>query len=213
MTMLMHELKTPLAIIQLAASSLGRHLAPDTKDATRVRNINRSVDDLNALVERCVTADQIDQGAMQMQKESLCLSTLATEVLQTFGFSRIKLLGSSPYRVFSDAQYVRLILLNLLSNAIKYSPSVSAVELQFEALDLKNRPGVTLRVTNSVGLAGAPDENQVFARYYRAEGARRQVGAGLGLWLSQALARQLGSELQFESDHGRVSFSFFLELA
>ena len=213
MTMLMHELKTPLAIIQLAASSLGRHLAPESGDATRIKNINRSVDDLNALVERCASADQIDQGAMQVHKQSLCLTTLAQDVLQTVGASRIQLVGAAAQRVFSDAHYVRLILLNLLSNALKYSPPDSLIEIRFDATAIKDQTGVTLRVTNAVGVAGMPDAGQVFARYYRAEGARCQEGAGLGLWLAQALARQLDSELQFEPGHEQVGFSFFLELA
>lgn len=212
MTMLMHELKTPLAIIQLAATSLGRHLAPESGDATRVKNINRSVDELNALVERCASADQIDQGAMLMNKQAMCLTALTADVLQTVGAARITLPGPAPM-VFSDAQYVRLILLNLLSNALKYSPPDSPVELQFDSTAVKNRAGVTLRVVNAVGAAGLPDPAHVFARYYRAEGARRQVGAGLGLWLAQALARQLGSELHFQTDQGQVVFSFFLELA
>ncbi|MDP3654119.1 MAG: 7TM-DISM domain-containing protein [Rhodoferax sp.] len=213
MTMLMHELKTPLAIIQLAATSLGRHLSPDSGDATRVKNINRAVDDLNALVERCASADQIDQGAMQMHKESLCLETLAADVLQTLGSDRITLSAPAQHMVFSDAQYLRLILLNLLSNALKYSPPDSPVTLQFDKTTGPHVAGVSVRVSNAVGAAGMPDPAQVFSRYYRAEGARRQVGAGLGLWLAQALARQLGSELQFNAGHGRLSFSFFLELA
>ena len=213
MTMLMHELKTPLAIILLAASSLGRRLAPDSGDATRIKNINRAVDDLNALVERCASADQIDQGAMQMHKQSLSLATLAFDVMQTVGADRVKLLGPAPHTVFSDAQYLRLILLNLLSNALKYSPPGSLVELQLDTTSVKNRAGVTLRVTNAVGAAGTPDPSHVFSRYYRAEGARRQVGAGLGLWLAQALARQLGSELQFQAAQEQVVFSFFLESA
>jgi signal transduction histidine kinase len=213
MTMLMHELKTPLAIIQLAASSLGRQLVHDTGVATRVRNINRSVDDLNALVERCASADQLDEGSMRIEKQSLCLATLVGDVLQTVGAGRIELLGPAQHAVFSDVQYVRLILLNLLSNALKYSPPESPVQLHFETTALKGMPGVTLRITNAVGAAGIPDAAQVFTRYYRAEGARRQVGAGLGLWLGQALTRQLGSELQFQAGEGQVCFSFFLESA
>ncbi|OGB29254.1 MAG: hypothetical protein A3F78_08485 [Burkholderiales bacterium RIFCSPLOWO2_12_FULL_61_40] len=213
MTMLMHELKTPLAIIQLAATSLGRHLLPDSGDATRVKNINRAVDDLNALVERCASADQIDQGAMHMHKESLCLETLAADVLQTMGTDRITLSAPAQHTVFSDAQYLRLILLNLLSNALKYSPPDSPVTLQFDHTAGAHVAGVSVCISNAVGAAGMPDPAHVFTRYYRAEGARRQVGAGLGLWLAQALARQLGSELQFKADPGRVGFSFFLELA
>lgn len=209
MTMLMHELKTPLAIIQLAASSLGRRLAPDSGDATRIKNINRSVDDLNALVERCASADQIDQGAMRMDKHTLCLATLVADVLQTLGTSRITMQEPAQHTVFSDAQYLRLILLNLLSNALKYSPPDSLIELQFDT----THAGITLRVVNALGAAGAPDVSQVFARYYRAEGARRQVGAGLGLWLAQALAHQLGSELTFQTEHDQVVFSFYLEVA
>jgi signal transduction histidine kinase len=70
-----------------------------------------------------------------------------------------------------------------------------------------------LRILNAVGAADTPDAAQVFTRYYRAAGARRQVGAGLGLWLGQSLARQLGTELPFHADHERVCFSFFLESA
>lgn len=49
----------------------------------------------------------------------------------------------------------------------------------------------------------------MFARYYRSEGARSQVGAGLGLWLAQ----QLGSALMFQPSQEQVVFSFYLELA
>lgn len=213
MTMLMHELKTPLAIIQLAASSLGRRLAPDSGDATRIKNINRSVDDLNALVDLCVAADQIDQGAMQIHKQSMCLVTLAADVLQTIDSGRVNLHGPTQLMVFSDVHYVRLILLNLLSNALKYSPPNSPVELQLDATTVQGVTGSTLRVINAVGAAGVPDAAQVFARYYRAEGARRQVGAGLGLWLAQALARQIGTELKFQHEREQVVFGFFLEVA
>jgi len=213
MTMLMHELKTPLAIIALAASSLGRRLAPDSSDATRIKNIHRAVDDLNALVERCAAVDQIDQGALQQHKQPMCVVALAHDVLQTVGAARIKVQGPAQCMVLADAQDLRLILLNLLGNALKYSPPDSAVGLRFEATAAQGMAGVTLSVENAVGAAGVPDAAQVFTRYYRAEGARCQVGAGLGLWLAQALARQMGTELTFQPDRERVVFGLFLEAA
>ena len=213
MTMLMHEIKTPLAIIQLAAGSLGRHLAPDGADATRIRNINRSVDDLNDLVERCVATDRIDQGALPMHKRPLCLATLTEEVLRGFDAGRVTLLGPTGHTVFSDPQFLRLILLNLLGNALKYSPPESPVELRFEPAVVADVAGVSLRIGNAAGAAGMPDPARVFSRYYRAEGARAKVGAGLGLWLAQTLAGQLGTELHYRSENDRVDFCFFLEYA
>jgi signal transduction histidine kinase len=213
MTMLMHELKTPLAIIQLAATSLGRHLLPNSGDATRVTNINRSVDDLNALIERCAQADQIEQGVDLIHEQLFAVTTLTDDLLQTVDASRIRLVGTQAQTVFSDYQYVRLILRNLLSNALKYSPADSMIELQIESTSVNNVACVSFRVVNTVGAAGMPDPAQVFSRYYRSEAARQHVGAGLGLWLAQAVARQLGSEVHFQAPHGQVEFSFCLAQA
>lgn len=213
MTMLMHELKTPLAIIQLAATSLGRHLLPNSGDATRVKNINRSVDDLNALIERCVQADQIELGVDLINKQQFSVATLTDDVLQMVDANRIRLVGAHAQLVFSDYQYVRLILRNLLSNALKYSPADSTIELQIESTFVKNVACVSFRVLNTVGAAGMPDPAQVFSRYYRTEAARQHVGAGLGLWLAQAVARQLGSEVNFHSHQGQAVFGFCLAQA
>lgn len=214
MTMLMHELKTPLAIIQLAATSLGRHLLPDSGDAKRVKNINRSVDDLNALIERCAQADHIEQDAVHMHKQSFPLTTLTDDLLQMVGADRIRLVCAQPMQnVFSDYQYVRLILQNLLSNALKYSPADSVVELHIECAAPRDVANVQFSVLNAVGACGLPDPAQVFSRYYRSEAARQHVGAGLGLWLAQAVARQLGSEVHFRVDRGQVAFGFGLAQA
>ena len=213
MTMLMHELKTPLAIIQLAATSLGRHMLPGSGDAARIMNINRSVDDLNTLIERCAQADQIDQGAATIDKQLFSLKALTDDLLHTVGAGRIRLVMPQAVEIRSDYHDVRLILLNLLSNALKYSPPDSLVELNIQTTRIKDAAGVRFSVLNGVGAAGRPDPAQVFVRYYRAEAARGQVGAGLGLWLAQAVARQLGSELHFQPAQEQVIFSFSLELA
>ena len=63
---------------------------------------------------------------------------------------------------------------------------------------------------------GAPDPARVFSRYYRAPMATQVSGTGLGLWLSQNLARQMHSEIrlgqQNDGDLPKIMFSFTLEL-
>jgi signal transduction histidine kinase len=217
MTMLMHELKTPLAIIQLAAASLARRLPSDSSDMTRVSNINRSVDDLNALIERCVQADQIEHSAPSIDKKRFYLSSLTDDLLQSVDAARIRLQAPEQCTLFSDYQYLRIILLNLLSNALKYSAQGSMVAFDIERSALEGRDGLIFRISNSPGTAGMPDPAQVFTRYYRSSGARSCVGAGLGLWLAQTTATQLGSELHFHADRWprpeQVCFQFRLELA
>ncbi len=73
--------------------------------------------------------------------------------------------------------------------------------------------GVMFRVSNTVGLIGPPEPDRIFARYYRSEGARAQVGAGLGLWLAQEIAGQLDSKVRFDMVSQQVVFSFGLALA
>ena len=63
----------------------------------------------------------------------------------------------------------------------------------------------------SAALTPAPD--RAFERFYRAEAARNQSGAGLGLWLSQELAHALGTKVVMQQDDDKISFSLVLPYA
>ncbi len=210
--MLMQEMKNPLAIIQLAANALARQMAGNGAAAQGVSKINRSLDDMQVLVERYSVSDQVDAGAMQMHKQELALAPVLDGVLQQLGSERISVLGKVDQQVISDPQFLRLVVQNLLDNALKYSPADSAVTLQVEQASDGLKPMLSLTVANAAGNAGVPDASQVFQRFYRAEGARSRPGAGLGLWLAQSLVRQLGSDIVFHADHGQVRFGFMMEL-
>lgn len=212
MAMLMHELKTPLYIIQLAATSLSTRVDITSPDATRLNNINRSVDDLNFIIERCVQADQLEQSDLPVTISAVTLKTLLYEMRHIQGHERIAYSGIAQAKVSTDYQYARIILLNLITNALKYSPSDSVVLVDVQADECDGKPGLRLKISNTIGRAGRPDPLKVFNRYYRAEGAKKEVGAGLGLWLAHSIALKLGSQLRCISDDTMVHFYFSLEL-
>ena len=217
LTMLLHESRTSLAIIGLAASSLERRIESGADDAKRIRHINGAVDDLNAMIDRCVQADQIDGhnklGAASMQVRGVCLRDLIDEVLQSLDARRITLIMPPACTLQTDAHFLRVIVQNLLSNALKYSPPDSMIEFNIAIAERHAGSIVRFEIVNAVGKAGMPDPARLFARYYRAEAARRHVGAGLGLWLAQSLAGQLGSTIHFYAGPASVHFNFELEQA
>lgn len=121
-----------------------------------MRNITRSVDDLNALVERCAQADQIEQGGAPVRKAAFSANELVRDLVEAMGSERIVIVANREFRVCSDHQYLRLILQNLLSNALKYSEANSMVTLGLHTASGNGVDGVMFHVSNTVGLTGRP---------------------------------------------------------
>lgn len=210
-TTLMHEIKTPLSTIQLAAASLHRGSSESEAHGKRLQTIHHSVDDLNALVERYVQVDQLEQYGVHTDTQAFVLTTLLDDVRESLGDDSTVVFGNPGLEVKADYQGARVILLNLLGNARKYSPPGGEVRCEIGLTQRQGRAGAFIRVANEIGLAGAPDPGKAFARYYRSEGARRVSGAGLGLWLSQQTARAMGTEIVCHTDRTQVTFEVWLE--
>ena len=86
------------------------------------------------------------------------------------------------------------------------------MELEVRQQSHGRKTQLVLSVANEIGEAGLPDPGRLFERFYRSEAARSQSGAGLGLWLSQSLARALGSVIVWERDENLIRFNLVLEL-
>jgi signal transduction histidine kinase len=100
----------------------------------------------------------------------------------------------------TDPRRVRQILLNLLSNAIKFGAGkpvgVSCVDTE--------EGGVALEVTDRGPGIAPEDIDRVFEEFVQLKGHQQQ-GTGLGLPISQRLARLLGGSLELESTEGEGS--------
>ena len=212
LAMLMHEVKTPLSIIQFAVASMLRNRPASSADAQRLDSIARAADDLNFIIDQCMEAEKVEQSDVPAKKTPLSLRSLISEMKQIPGYERVLSSGMDQVMVVTDFQYARIILSNLVTNALKYSMPESPVYLKVESGQLGSISAMNVRVSNTIGPAGRPDPLQVFTRYYRSEGAKKQMGAGLGLWLANQLAIKIGTELRCTCDDEWVHFDFFLEL-
>lgn len=210
--MLMHELKTPLSVVTLAVGAKNH----SEKNLTLAQG---AITDMKTILERCVQADQLShQGrlALAPQLEELDLPALMDQLSQSTQrlSDRFELSLQPGLPVLrTDAQLLKIILNNLLDNAARYSDPLTPVEAFVSPAQRQDKPGLALRLRNTPGLAGWPDAEQLFAKYWRASGAQRDSGSGLGLYLSRQLADSLGACLDYAPTATHVEFILWIPLS
>ena len=209
--MLTHELKNPLMASAMALSSIRQRLAGDDQTLQRVNAISYSLDEIDGIIERCSEIDKYEQGYIPVTIEPFPLGVLLSVVKNGQASERIYTIVrgcDETQLVHTDIYYLKAILNNLLNNALKYAVPDSLIEFKVEAVRQANVNHIVFTVLNEVSPDGAPDPEQVFQRYYRAETAKQQSGAGLGLWLAQSMAHALGTEIHYACQHNNVTFHF-----
>lgn len=214
-----HELKTPVALIKGYASTLRRSDAKWDEDTLRdsLQVIEEESDRLARLIDDLLDASRIQSGNFKLAKVELDIDRLATDVVRRFQSQTAKhtLIADVPPDlplVYADEARITQVLSNLLSNAIKYSPAGGEIRVTSKVTPLE----VVVCVSDPGGGIATEDQKQLFTRFFRANNAltRKTQGAGLGLYLSKAIVDAHGGRMWVDSDgkHGS-KFSFSLPRA
>ncbi len=211
LSMLIHELKTPLGVIRLALDRL-------SGDETALRHANTAIRDISTVVDRCTKVDQLDQDQIMVRPTNcdmlVLLQDLRSKVIDP---GRLVLEVPAPLpSLVCDRWLLQTIVSNLIDNAFKYSPANSSIMLRVVGLGNAEdgRAGIRLTVENQKGSAGLPDANGLFERYYRSPGAHSKTGSGLGLFIARQLAIRLGGSLSYilPLPDEKIRFSLWLPL-
>jgi signal transduction histidine kinase/CheY-like chemotaxis protein len=202
-----HELRTPLhAILGYAELMLERPLPAPGKEA--LSTIARSGRHLLDLINDLLDLSRIRSGRLELQLAPLSLNDLIEEIAAMVRVDAerkglefvLDTAGELPALVEADGKRLRQILLNLLGNAIKFT-DVGGVRLQVHATALGDDRVEFRAAVHDTGVGIAPgDAERIFVSFEQAEpGRRRESGVGLGLAISQQLARLMGGDIQVES--------------
>lgn len=204
--MISHDLRTPLNAVYAQAHLLRRHPADPPRVEERARSIARSCDRMSAMLQDLVEATLLEAGQLRISPISLDVAALAPEVLERLRgaveVDRVRLRAASGLpRVWADPERLERVLVNLLTNALKYSAPQSEVVMELAAAD----GGVAISVSDR-GVGIAPEDlPHIAERFFRARGARRPEGLGLGLYIARLLVQAHGGRLDVESVLGQGS--------
>lgn len=193
-TMLVHELKTPLSVVSLA-------LGPSAQGSFKRERALRSVSSMRDVIDRCAQIARMDQLADEadsspiLQSVDLELALEESIALMAQGERVDRVITETSLVCSADPQMLQLVINNLLDNALKYSPPESRVTVLLESAQRGGRPGVAVQVINAVGRAGRPEPQNLFEKYHRGALARYRSGTGLGLYLSRRLVERMGGTI------------------
>ena len=208
-----HDLRTPLAAIVAAASSLqaqGERLAPAERERM-LASIVGQARHLGEISENALELVRLSAGPQALRRDWQSLEEVVGSVVgrlrgEPCGARLEVAVEPALPLVRGDATLLAQLVGNLLDNACKYGGDGP---IRLEAV--RRDGAVALSVSDRGPGLTAEDEARLFEPFVRGEGRRAGEGAGLGLALCKAIAEAHGGELEFaRREHGGSRFTLTL---
>jgi PAS domain S-box-containing protein len=206
-SMVSHEFRTPLGIIQSSAEILDDYLErlDPAERREQLQSIIKNSRRMASLMEEVLLVGRLDAGRMHFQPAGLNVSALCRQLVDetrstTEGrcpieFSTVGL----PDDVHADERLLRHILLNLLSNAVKYSEPGQAVTLR---VDWHRDTLEFLVQDQGIGIPEA-EQARLFEAFHRGSNVGNRHGSGLGLVIVKRCVDLHGGSIQLASKPGQ----------
>ena len=209
---LVHDLKSPLAVIMLEASMLERRIGDsvtaDTKRA--IKRIERNAEFLDRMVRDLLDTSACEAGKLTLKREPVELATLLRNVVarrSSIEVARIQLSLDGHVVASIDGLRIERVVENLVQNALKYTPPGSTI-----GVSLERRNGrASINVTDSGPGLTTQQAKYVFDKHRRGSNTATYEGSGIGLFASRIIVEAHGGHIGVESVPGHGAL-FHVEL-
>lgn len=213
---LTHDLKVPIVAEANILNFLidGKFGEINEKQRVALLNMKSSNEELIDLVQIVLETYKVKETGIPLLKENIKVNEFLTEIVeevQPIAANAGLVINFTPSEknitVSADVMQLKRVVKNLISNAISHSNTKKDIDIKAGE--------ITGFVTISVidyGQGLPPEELKlIFNKYYSAAKKFRKIGTGLGLYLSQQIAKSHGGEITVESEEN-VRTEFCIKL-
>jgi signal transduction histidine kinase len=197
LSLMAHELKTPLAIIDAAVQALG-YGNPQAPPAARRRHqrIRDAVARLNTLLEDSlrVARNEKNQPAVFASPEPVDMNVLEQALRHHLpveaaqGPATVHFEFEPGLHLQADGMLLRRAVGNLVDNAVKYGAPGQPITVRARRQPHSDQPGVAFEVVSAFTGDATEDCEAWFGKHHRGKNSQAQEGMGLGLYLVRAIA-------------------------
>lgn len=209
-SMMSHDLKTPIARIQgMTEVILKDEIQLSSTQREAVDTIKSSSDDLLKFINSILQYGRIESQGVELRKKSKDINQLLQDVIIKHEFlariKRIKIKSELEplFPIQVDSDLMRQVFSNLIENAIKYSHEDTSITIR------SREEGNNLRVEVVDNGIGIPSEElpNIFMKFYRSQNVKTSTikGTGLGLYLAHYFVHLHKGDILVISEHQKGS--------
>lgn len=207
-----HELKSPLASIQLYLETLEARRVPEKKMQEFIQLMIREANRLQGMIDRILGTIRIDQKQLAFDFKLYNMRTIIPDILkevltkyQVEIVQNITLDNPESCRCVLDKNAFKIIFINLIDNAIKYAGDKFLLQINCRCLEKYFRIEF---IDQGLGIP-LKERRRVFRKFYRvySHDAPNIGGTGLGLFITREIIRIHGGKIKAKStntSHGTI---------
>jgi signal transduction histidine kinase len=200
-----HELRSPLARLNLALGVARRRAGPEA--AAAHDRIAREAERLNELIGQLLRLTQLETGVDETPTEAIELAQLIEEIVADADFEAhnhgraVKLTTTTECKLDGNRDLLRSAIENVVRNAVRYTAPATTVEVSLGERNGNSHKQAVIRVRDYG--PGVPNEalQNIFRPFYRVADARDREsgGTGLGLAITERAVHLHGGDVTAEN--------------
>lgn len=204
---LLHEIKTPLSIIQLSIDNLkNNYNNSDPSIFKRFKNISDSAEQINSIIIRSLMLEK-DNHSKELETSKIKLVDLISKVTSKLESKRFNITCDSNLYVLTNEFTFEIIMKNLIDNAYKHSEPNTTITIKAQPAEDNFTKQVEIIIENFLNIH---HKEIALSKFQSSLEMQSGKNMGLGLWLINELCKTLGIRIFNQVDQNLVQFKLLV---